>query len=95
MPCGYNIFGTQYERVLPASAVANLFPFNYSGKTDKNGFYLGKDKFGTNIMRDTGVTGWNSYVRDTVYDPRFRENSHGIDAARYSVSPLWAMVCAV
>ena len=37
MPCGYNIFGTQYERVLPASAVANLFPFNYSGKTDKNG----------------------------------------------------------
>ena len=35
-------------------------------------------------MRDTGVTGWNSYVRDTVYDPRFRENSHGIDAARYA-----------
>ena len=52
MPCGYNIFGTQYERVLPASAVANLFPFNYSGKTDKNGFYLGKDKFGTNIIAD-------------------------------------------
>ena len=52
MPCGYNIFGTQYERVLPASAVANLFPFNYSGKTDKNGFYLGKDKFGTNIIVD-------------------------------------------
>ena len=46
-------------------------------------------------MRDTGVTGWNSYVRDTVYDPRFRENSHGIDAAGYSVSPLWAMVCVV
>ena len=46
-------------------------------------------------MRDTGVTDWNSYVRDTVYDPRFRENSHGIDAARYSVSPLWATVCAV
>ena len=52
MPCGYNIFGTQYERVLPASAVANLFPFNYSGKTDKNGFYLGKDKFGANIIAD-------------------------------------------
>ena len=52
MPCGYNIFGTQYERVIPASAVANLFPFNYSGKTDKNGFYLGKDKFGTNIIAD-------------------------------------------
>ena len=52
MPCRYNIFGTQYERVLPASAVAHLFPFNYSGKTDKNGFYLGKDKFGTNIIAD-------------------------------------------
>ena len=46
-------------------------------------------------MRDTGATGWNSYVRDTVYDSRFRENSHGIDAARYLVSPLWATVCAV
>ena len=39
-------------------------------------------------MRDTGVTGWNSYVC-----PRFRENSHGIDAARYSVSPLKTTVC--
>ena len=52
MPCGHNAFGSQFERVLPASAVANLFPFNYSGKTDKNGFYLGKDKFGTNIIAD-------------------------------------------
>ena len=52
MPCGYNIFGTQFERVLPASAVANCYPFNYSGKTDPNGFYIGKDKFGTNIIVD-------------------------------------------
>ena len=52
MPCGYNVFGTQFERVLPASAVANCYPFNYSGKTDPNGFYIGKDKFGTNIIID-------------------------------------------
>ena len=48
MPSGYNIFGDQFERVLPASSVANLYPFNYSGKTDSNGFYLGRDKFGRN-----------------------------------------------
>lgn len=47
MPSGYNAFAEQFERVLPASSVANLYPFNYSGKTDANGFYLGRDKFGT------------------------------------------------
>lgn len=52
MPSGYNIFGDQFERVLPASSVANLYPFNYSGKTDPNGFYLGRDKFGSNILAD-------------------------------------------
>ena len=52
MPCGTNVFGTQFERVLPASAVANCYPFNYSGKTDPGGFYIGKDKFGTNIIVD-------------------------------------------
>jgi type IV secretory pathway VirB4 component len=52
MPCGYNVFGTQFERVLPASAVANFYPFNYSGKTDPNGFLIGRDKFGTNIIFD-------------------------------------------
>lgn len=52
MPCGYNSFEKQFERVLPASSVANLYPFNYSGKTDPNGFYLGKDKYGTNIIVD-------------------------------------------
>ena len=39
-------------------------------------------------MRDTGVTGWNSYVRDTVYDPRFRENSHGMDNNENKGKPL-------
>ena len=52
MPCGYNVFGTQFERVLPASSVANCYPFNYSGKTDPNGFYIGRDRFGTNIIAD-------------------------------------------
>lgn len=52
MPSGYNALGDQFERVLPASSVANLFPFNYSGKTDVNGFYLGRDKYGSNIIVD-------------------------------------------
>lgn len=52
MPSGYNVFNDQFERVLPASSVANLYPFNYSGKTDENGFYLGRDKFGSNIIVD-------------------------------------------
>ena len=51
-PCGRNVLGTQYERVLPASSVANLYPFCYSGKTDPHGFYLGRDKFGSNIIVD-------------------------------------------
>lgn len=50
LPFGYNAFGSLYERVLPASSVANLYPLNYSGKTDEKGFYIGRDKFGTNIL---------------------------------------------
>ncbi|MCR5541398.1 MAG: ATP-binding protein [Ruminococcus sp.] len=52
MPAGSNNFGTQYERVLPASSVANLYPLNYSGKTDEHGFYLGRDKYGSNVLVD-------------------------------------------
>ena len=52
LPFGHNAFGTLFERVLPASAVANLYPLNYSGKTDEKGFYIGRDKFGTNILVD-------------------------------------------
>ena len=52
MPVGFNMFGTQYERVIPASSAANLFPFNYSGKTDEHGLYIGRDKYGTNILVD-------------------------------------------
>ena len=51
-PAGYAALGPQFQRVLPASSVANLFPFNYSGKADPNGFYIGKDKFGSNIVVD-------------------------------------------
>lgn len=51
-PGGTNVFGSRFERVLPASSVANLYPFNYSGKTDAHGFYIGKDRFGTNILVD-------------------------------------------
>lgn len=51
-PFGYNVFGTQYERVLPASSVANFYPFNFSGKTDPHGLYIGRDKYGTNILTD-------------------------------------------
>lgn len=52
LPVGYNQFGAQFERVLPASSVANLYPFNFSGKTDPEGLYIGRDKFGTNILVD-------------------------------------------
>ena len=46
------MFREQFERVLPASSVANLYPFSFSGKTDENGFYLGRDKFGGNVIVD-------------------------------------------
>jgi len=51
-PVGYNALGREFERVLPAGSVANLYPFNYSGKTDPNGIYIGKDKYGSNIVVD-------------------------------------------
>ena len=51
-PAGRNTFGSQFERVLPAKSVANLYPFNYSGKTDPNGFYIGRDRYGSNIIVD-------------------------------------------
>lgn len=53
LPGGKNHFGSEYERVLPASAVANLYPFSYSGRTDPHGFSIGRDRFGTNILADT------------------------------------------
>ncbi len=52
LPVGSNQFGEQFERVLPASSVANLYLFNFSGKTDPHGLYIGRDKYGTNILVD-------------------------------------------
>ena len=52
MPSGKNMFREQFERVIPASSTANLYPFSFSGKTDEQGFYLGKDRYGGNIIVD-------------------------------------------
>ena len=52
LPVGRNQFGDQYERVLPAGSVANMYPLSFSGKTDPQGFYIGRDKYGTNILVD-------------------------------------------
>ena len=52
LPVGSNQFGDLYERVLPASSVANLYPLNFSGKIDPHGLYIGRDKFGSNVLVD-------------------------------------------
>lgn len=49
---GHNALGREFERVLPAGSMANLYPFNYSGKTDPKGIYIGNDKYGSNIVVD-------------------------------------------
>ena len=51
-PAGRNALGAQFERVLPASSVANLYPINYSGKNDPHGFYIGNDHYGSDILLD-------------------------------------------
>ena len=38
--------------MLPASSSANLFPLNYSGKSDSHGFYIGRDKYGSSVLVD-------------------------------------------
>ncbi|MCR4646651.1 MAG: DUF87 domain-containing protein [Oscillospiraceae bacterium] len=54
LPTGKNCFTTEYERIIPASSAANLYPLNYSGKTDSQGFYLGRDKYGSSLVVDFG-----------------------------------------
>ncbi len=51
-PAGFNAFGPQFERVMPASSAANLYPFHYSGKTDAKGFFIGRDRYGSNVLVD-------------------------------------------
>lgn len=45
-PWGVNVFGAEYERVLPARSAANIYPLHYSGKTAPHGFPIGRDEFG-------------------------------------------------
>ena len=52
MPGGVNQFGDKFDRVLPADSIADLFPFEYSGKLDPKGFSLGRDRFGSGIFVD-------------------------------------------
>ena len=52
MPGGANQFADKYDRVLPADSVADLFPFEYSGKLDPCGLSIGRDRFGTGIFVD-------------------------------------------
>lgn len=54
-PFGTNLFKQLYENPMPASSAANLYPFNYSGKTDPCGFPIGRDKFGTYILADISM----------------------------------------
>ena len=63
MPFGYNVLRQQYSRVLPVSSAANLYPFTYCGKTDKQGFYIGKARYGTNLLVD--------------FDQRDKEHTNG------------------
>lgn len=51
-PAGRNAMGGFAERVLPATSIANLFPVSYSGKSDPHGFYIGHEKYGSNVFVD-------------------------------------------
>lgn len=51
-PVGKNMFGIQFERHMPSSSAANLFPLSYSEKIDPHGFRLGRDKSGGSIIID-------------------------------------------
>ena len=51
-PSGRNTLGAFAEQVLPASSAANLFFLSYSGKTDPHGFFIGRDKYGSNVIVD-------------------------------------------
>lgn len=54
-PFGDNVFKNEFERILPASSVANLYPFSYSGMTDPHGNIIGKDVNGSNILIDFDI----------------------------------------
>lgn len=52
MPAGTDHFKGYYNRAIPASSVANLYPFLYSGKYCEKGFTLGKDTSGGTVIMD-------------------------------------------
>ncbi|MDR0572091.1 MAG: hypothetical protein LBG48_04540 [Rickettsiales bacterium] len=54
-PFGSNQFKNQFHRPMPQSSAANLFPFSYSGKTERGGFFIGKDLHGTSVIPDFNI----------------------------------------
>lgn len=52
IPGGTDQFEGEFSRAIPEKSVANLYPFSYSGKSDSNGFMVGKDKNGSYIITD-------------------------------------------
>lgn len=52
IPGGSDQFHGEFDRALPQTSVANLFPFSYSGKYDPHGFSMGKDSSGGQIIVD-------------------------------------------
>lgn len=52
MPSGFNRFGAQHGRYMPASSAANLYPLSYSGQTDRHGFVIGRAHSGSNVLAD-------------------------------------------
>lgn len=42
----------EFSRHMDSDSLCNLFPFSYAGKIDNEGFLLGEDRFGGNIIID-------------------------------------------
>jgi len=80
LPTGDNRFdATQFERPLPASSIANLYPFSYSGKNDPEGFYLGRDAFDRcALMGSTGLDAHKNLLAVQVFAAQI-QNIPGAD----------------
>lgn len=73
LPVGANQFGAQYERVLPASSVANMYPFNFSGKTDPQLFHVQRDERIPHYFGDYGSHFFNMGVTDQEIQPVYEK----------------------
>lgn len=51
-PIGLDKFNSQFERHMPSSSAANLYPFSYNEKIEKEGFPLGKESSGGQLIID-------------------------------------------